>query len=97
MLLKLSLPEAAKPGMRAKPVEEQWKFVEMYAASGGAGGFEAADSAALKSVADAPARRRVSATAVESPPRRSAARVSAETRFDRAMDWSSKRRDMDLA
>ena len=56
MLLKLSLPEAAKPGMRAKPVEEQWKFVEMYAASGGAGGFEAADSAALKSVADAPAR-----------------------------------------
>ncbi|KAK7248241.1 hypothetical protein SO694_0012900 [Aureococcus anophagefferens] len=37
VLLKLSLPEAAKPGMRAKPVEEQWKFVEMYAASGGAG------------------------------------------------------------
>ena len=48
MLLKLSLPEAAKPGMRAKPVEEQWKFVEMYAASGGAGGFEAADSAAAR-------------------------------------------------
>ncbi|KAH8076520.1 hypothetical protein JL721_526 [Aureococcus anophagefferens] len=43
--------------MRAKPVEEQWKFVEMYAASGGAGGFEAADSAALKSRDAGPPRR----------------------------------------
>ncbi|KAH8059898.1 hypothetical protein JL720_13708 [Aureococcus anophagefferens] len=42
--------------MRAKPVEEQWKFVEMYAASGGAG-LRSRRLAALKSVAGRQRRR----------------------------------------